>query len=247
MEDINMNLIMIFILLSLSSGCASFAALTTIQTPEHLKQQPLLNIVSDGGVIDFREKGTFDVADELHGKFKRLLETGEETVLGEMITISRATFEAEVIRNASNEQWDLDCVGEIRNKEKRVEEEPFRCQIAQQGKAVGEFVLVTQSNAAAFSLIERHHGHVQMQKHRYTFQSIHMSEAGGSMENSIPFGYLFYEGSSVVAVVQTHGDTHMRLAANLSLEARDALILAGVASALSWKPEAGQRQQLDGM
>lgn len=215
-------------------GCGGLAVM---DRTDAVKAQPEMLVKTDGDFWGFGADGHFDFAGKYKGKYSR---SASNSSWFNRISFKEGAMGAEVTRIDSGETWLLNCTGGGMSVNYMGVDfggnDPYTCDITQDGKKVGEFAMEPKSALIDISLEKKEIGVVRVGNTHFNVETVHTSP-DSMMAVDIPLGYSFKQGTQEVAAVQTNGTIAVQMLPELNDKQKDVVAIGAVASALSWRPE----------
>ncbi|GAJ74181.1 hypothetical protein JCM18904_5152 [Vibrio sp. JCM 18904] len=212
-------------------GCGGLAVM---DRTDAVKAQPEMLIKTDGDFWGgFGADGHFDFAGKYKGKYSR---SASNSSWFNRISFKEGSMGAEVTRIDSGETWLLNCTGGGMSVNYMGVDfggnDPYTCDITQDGKKVGEFAMEPKSALIDISFEKKETGVVRIGSTHFNVETVHTSP-DAMMAVDIPLGYSFKEGTQEIAAVQTNGTIAVQMLPELSEQKKDVIAIGAVASALS--------------
>ncbi|WP_181137223.1 hypothetical protein [Vibrio hyugaensis] len=215
-------------------GCGGLAIMDRTDV---VKAQPEMLVKTDGDFWGFGADGQFDFAGKYKGKYSR---SASNSSWFNSVSFKEGAMGAEVTRVDNGETWLLSCTGGGMSINYMGVDfggnDPYTCQITQDGVKVGEFAMEPKSALIDISLEKKETGVVRVGNTHFNVETVHTSP-DSVMAVDIPLGYSFKQGTQEIAAVQTNGTIAVQMLPKLNNKQKDVVAIGAIASALSWRPE----------
>lgn len=166
-------------------GCGGLAVM---DRTDAVKAQPEMLIKTDGDFWGFGADGHFDFAGKYKGKYSR---SASNSSWFNRISFKEGSMGAEVTRIDSGETWLLNCTGGGMSVNYMGVDfggnDPYTCDITQDGKKVGEFAMEPKSALIDISFEKKETGVVRIGSTHFTVETVHTSP-DAMMAVDIPLG-----------------------------------------------------------
>ncbi|CAM4152262.1 VV20781 family protein [Vibrio neonatus] len=211
-------------------GCASTAIMVK---SDAVNAQPVLPVTVDGKFGGFGDEGSFKVAEQYSGHFTR--DSSKSSWFG-VVGSSKGGMMAE-LDSKTDKHWKLQCTGEQSNLSLGGIDfsgsQPFKCDITEDGKAVGSYEITEEHSLMGASKEE---GFVSVDGVKIQLAAVKKAQ-GSAFEAGEPLGYSFKIDGKEVAATQANGSISIQMLPELTEAQRDTIVVGSIASALSWRPK----------
>lgn len=218
------------------SGCVGTTA--QIKVPDSLQGAEKQTLTTEGDFWGLGKRGTFDFGTDYNGRYDR--EASGSSWFGGFIDTNKGAMAAEITNKQSQQSWQLACKGGGTSLNVGIlsfgGDNTYSCDIFQDEQKQGQFVLKPDSSLISMGPTQKVSGNLKFNSLNYSIKSVHLAQ-GSFIPLDEPLGYSISRAGREIAIIQTNGAISLQHQPVNSQQQKDALAIATVASALSWRPK----------